>query len=172
MEHIRIDEGIKRGAKAKLTPMRRPKEGKGWTIPEDLDPDAVLREYLSSGKTSGIAKRHGVYRGALTRWLQKVRPAQWKEVQVIRALCTKEDGTEEIYDSASALQLSRARELRRAGEWDLERLSPDYAPKQEIAITIPELVLRFGQRPAALAQPNPIIDLPADAVQREGEETK
>ena len=62
------------------------------------------------------------------------------------------------------MQLSRARELRRAGEWDLERLSPDYAPKQELAITIPELVLRFGQKPAAFT-PTPAIEGKSEHVQ-------
>lgn len=134
--HIRIDEGIKRGpkdAKHPQLPAKRPIEGDGWTIPEDLNPDTVLAEYLIAGKTSGIAIKYGLRRAALTRWLQKVRSKEWKEVQVVRALCTKEDGTEQLYDAVSALQLSRGRELLKASQFDLERLDPaNWAQKQEI----------------------------------------
>ena len=128
--HIRIDEGVKRGSPTyQHPPAVRPQEGPGWTIPPDLNPDDIITAYLTEQTTSGIALRYGLRRAALTRWLQKVRPEEWKEVQVIRALCTKEDGTEQLYDAANALQLARARELRRASEWDLERLdSKNYGP--------------------------------------------
>lgn len=120
-QHSRIDEGVKH-PKHEQPPITRPVEGQSWTIPDGLDPDKILTEYLTAGATSGIAALYGVRRAALTRWLQNVRPREWKEVQIIRALCTKEDGTEQIYDARTALQLARARDLRKAAEFDLERL--------------------------------------------------
>ena len=134
MEHVRIDEGIDR-PQYPQAPMARALEGQSWTIPTKLDPDQILLDYLIAGKTSGIALQYGLRRGALTRWLQSVRPREWKEIQIIRALCTKEDGEEAIYDAATALQLARARELVRSAQWNLERLDPaNYAPKQEVTV--------------------------------------
>ena len=132
--HVRIDEGISRD-QHRQTPAIRPIEGDSWTIPQNLDPDEILREYLISAQTSAIAVRYGIRRRALTRWLQQQRPKEWVEVQRIRALCTKEDGTEMIYDADTALQLARARELVKVAQFDLERLDPDYRPKQEMLVT-------------------------------------
>ena len=158
MEHQRIDEGVDRPAHAQPA-ITRALEGDSWTIPDGLDPDAVLLEYLTAGKTSGIAQRYGIRRGALTRWLQGQRPEQWKQIQIIRALCTKEDGQEEIYDAGTALQLARARELVRAAQWDLERLdSANYGQKQEITHTIqPVLVINTGPVATSAEPIGPLI---------------
>ena len=131
--HIRIDDGVKRDVHPQ-PPALRPKEGLSWTIPDNLDPDHILNEYLTNQATSPIAVKYGIRRAALTRWLQQQRPQQWREVQAIRALCTKEDGTEMIYDARTALQLARARELVKAAQFDLQALDEDYRPKQDIRV--------------------------------------
>jgi len=164
--HIRIDEGIKRGRRPPKYPqpkVSRPAEGQLWTIPVNLDPDQVLTEYLVAKSTSGIAAKYGIRRAALTRWISQQRPKEWREVQVIRALCTKEDGQEGIYDARTALHLARGRELLKSAQWDLERLdSTNYGQKQEITHNIvPVLSITVAPQ-----QPNEIIDLPSDAVQQ------
>lgn len=178
MEHVRVDEGIPRKAKYPQKPFKPRLEGDGWTIPKDLDPDKVIAEYLVEQRTSGIALRYGLRRAALTRWLQKVRPAEWKEVQIVRALCTKEDGREEIYDSVSALQLSRGRELLKDAQFDLERLDPgNWAQKQQLEVTIhddlAERLRRAEQRviegQCAVVLPQQMVDaavLPAISVDK------
>ena len=134
--HIRADDGVKK-PKHEQKPVKRPKEGQSWTIPKDLNPDEVLSLYLTAQKTSGIALRYGIRRGALARWLCQVRPKEWKEIQVIRALCTKEDGQEEIYDSTTGLRLARARALVDSAQWDLERLdSQTWGQKQELTVQV------------------------------------
>ena len=134
--HVRADDGVKK-PKHEQKPVKRPKEGQSWTIPKDLNPDEVLSLYLTEQKTSGIALRYGIRRGALARWLCQVRPKEWKEIQVIRALCTKEDGQEEIYDATTGLRLARARALVDSAQWDLERLdSANYGQKQEVNVQV------------------------------------
>ena len=120
-ENTRIDKGVKRPRYPQPKP-RPLAEGQSPEIPVTLDADEVLKEYLTEGKTSGIAARYGIRRSALTRWLRHTKPEQWKEIQVIRALCTKEDGEQGLYDAETALNLARARELIRSAQWDLERL--------------------------------------------------
>lgn len=133
--HIRADDGLKRGAQHPIRKLKRAKEGQEWTIPPGLDPDMVLLQYFTEGKTSGIAARHGVRRSVLTRWLQAERPSQWKEAQIIRALCTKEDGQEAIYDATSGLALARARALVDSSQWDLERLGAEtWAQKSNLTV--------------------------------------
>ena len=149
--HIRADDGVKKDAQHPLAPVARTKEGQSWTIPDNLDPDKIILEYLSEQRTSGIAERYGVRRAALTRWMQQQRPKEWKEVQIIRATCVKEDGIEEVYDSTSGLQLARARALLASAEFDLVALDKNYAPKQEVTV-VEEVKIEFtlGTEAAAL----------------------
>ena len=135
--HIRTDDGVKREPKHPIHKLRRAKEGQAWTVPAEVNPDQVIMEYLTEGKTSGIAAKYGVRRSVLTRWLQEHRPKEWKEAQVIRALCMKEDRQEAIYDSTSGLALARARAVVDSSQWDLERLdSANYGQKQELTVQV------------------------------------
>lgn len=173
MEHQRIDEGVSRPTHEQ-PPIDRRLEGESWTIPDGLDPDVVLMEYLTDGATSGIARRYGIRRGALTRWLQTQRAKEWREIQVIRALCTKEDGTELIYDSRTALQLARARELVRCAQWDLERLdAPNYGPKQEITHNLqPILTINLTAPAQDRVSEAQVINGAAQIVQLQQDESK
>lgn len=135
VEHQRIDEGVKRGARhPHKRPAKRPEHN--GSIPADLNPDAVLERYLTESTTSQIAYEYGVNRKTLVGWLLEHRPLQWKRVQVIRAMCRKDDGNEGIEVSCDAFSLARAREMVRSGQWDLERLdASNYGPKQEVTHT-------------------------------------
>lgn len=128
-EHVRIDEGVARPQEPQPPIQRSQARATYQYIPLDLNPDEVLERYISSESTSKIAESYGVRRHALVRWLRVERPEQWKQIQIIRALCTKEDGENEIYDAQTALSLARARELVRAAQWDLEKLDEDYKPQ-------------------------------------------
>ena len=175
-DHIRIDEGVKRGPKHAHKPPKKRPEGNGQ-IPADLSPATVIERYLTESTTGQIAYSYGVSRKTLVRWLQTHAPEQWREVQVIRALCRKEDADEQIETACDALSLARAREMLRSGQWDLERLdSKNYAAKQEVAVTIDhqvavehsltigasELLGRIRQGNAAVL--TPVIDVQANPV--------
>ena len=138
MDHVRIDEGVKRGPRhRKPSPLRRdPETGAVQAIPQDLDPQYVLDLYLQAPTTSTVARTLGLRRSSLTLWLRERCPEDWKNVQIARALIRKEDADEDLSDperTPDALSLARAREMLKSGQWDLERLdSSNYGPKQEI----------------------------------------
>ena len=161
-EHVRIDEGIKRPPKHRhKLPTKRP-EHKVGSIPVGLNPDLVIEQYLTESTTSQIAYEHGVSRKTLVRWLIEQRPDQWKKVQIIRALCRKDDGDEGIETACDALSLARAREQLRSGQWDLERLaSSTWGPKQEITHHVqPILVINTSpiKDITQLSLPAPVSD--------------
>jgi hypothetical protein len=143
-------------AKRKRVPKRRdPETGMMQAIPADLDPKYVLDLYLQHPTTSGIAAQLGVRRSSLTLWLRERCPEDWRNVQIARALIRKEDADEGLETSKSHLQLARAREMLRSGQWDLERLdSANYGQKQEVthkgavlhlSFTAPQLPQRTTQ---------------------------
>ena len=147
MDHIRIDDGVKRGPKRR--PIRSgsptnqaPKADLGtWHIPPGLDPHAVIERYLTESTTSQIAAEYGLSRKALTKWLREQLPNQWKTAQILRALCRKEDAEDGLESAVDALSLARARELHRSAQFDLVSLDQDYRPRQEVAVTIDHQVL-------------------------------
>lgn len=127
--HVRIDEGISRGAQhahKPPTPRVEP-SGKGsMTVPKELNPDAVIDLYLTEQTTSQIASSLGVTRKALTAWLRATVPDKWRQAQALRALCLKDDSQAEIAQARDALSLARARELLRSAQFDLQMLDPDF----------------------------------------------
>src|SRR3990167_5343168 len=170
--HQRIDKGVERGPRNKHRPPAKKGETGHPSIPEGLDPQAVLDRYLTESTTSQIAQEFGISRKTLIRWIRDVAPDQWKKVQVVRALCRKDDGDEGIEAACDALSLARAREQLKSGQWDLERLdSSNYGPKQELTVQIDHritvkdaladsaLELFKSVRGVALAQPAQLIDV-------------
>ena len=138
----RIDKGIKRGPRSRVSVPRRrdPETGVVQGIPPGLNPKEVLDKYLTEQTTSQIAKHYGVSRKTLVGWLREVAADDWKRVQIVRALCRKEDGDEQIEFASDALSLARAREMLKSGQWDLERLdSPTYGQKSEVSLTVEPL---------------------------------
>ena len=138
----RIDSGIKRGPKRR--PIRSglptnptdPADLGTWHIPPDLNPDSVLERYLSESSTSQIAKQYGLSRKALTKWLRQVRPSEWKQAQVLRALCIKEDSEDGLASAADPLSLARAREMLKGAQFDLVSLDDDYRPKTDVTLHV------------------------------------
>ena len=161
--HIRIDEGIKRGPKAAKTRQdrirRSPKPDLGsWVIPEGLTPQRVLERYWTEESTSQIAGQYGLSRKALVRWLREQCPEEWKQVQVVRALCRKDDGDDGLEVACDALSLARAREQLKSAQWDLERLdSKNYGVKQEVTVKTEEKIelILDGEAQALLARIRP-----------------
>ena len=153
-DHIRIDDGIKRGPRlrnGRPTMPSNPADLGTGIIPANLDPDEVLRQYLTVPTTSKLANSYGVSRKALVGWLREQRPAEWKQAQILRALCMKEDSETGLAVAPDALSLARARELLRAGQWDLERLDADYRPKQEVTTVVqPILNIQVNVMPVAV----------------------
>ena len=138
MEHVRIDEGVPRSRrKRKQGPLRRnPETDRVQAIPPNLDPHHVLQLYLDANTTASVARELGVRRSSLLAWIKDKCPEQWRAVQLVRAHIKREDGDSGLYDSTNSLELSRAREVLRSGQWDLERLDPsNYGVKQEVAHT-------------------------------------
>ena len=133
----RIDKGIKRGPRNAHKPARytrRPDLG-SWAIPKDLNAKEVLEQFLTETTTSHIAQKYGISRKALVSWLREVEPKAWKEAQVLRALCRKEDADDNMESACDAFSLARAREMLRSGQWDLERLdSANYGQKTQIEV--------------------------------------
>ena len=165
--HIRIDEGIKRGPKYNHKLPARRKDTATGIIPPDLSPDTVLDRYLTESTTSQIAAEYGVSRKTLVRWLTDQRPDQWKKVQVIRALCRKEDADEGIESACDALSLARAREQLRSGQWDLERLdSSNYGQKQEVSLTVDlgSALQKIIENRAKVLESAPVVALEHDPV--------
>lgn len=146
--HRRIDDGVKRGPRnlRRSTPRRRKPNGQISTlIPPDLDPLTVLDQYLTEQTTSQIAQSYGMSRKTLVGWLRDIVPTQWTRVQILRALCRKEDADEELENAPDALSLARAREMLRSGQWDLERLDArNYGSKQEVTHTGPAPVFQVN----------------------------
>lgn len=166
--HVRIDEGIKRGPKHQHRPPAKRKDTATGTIPADLSPDVVIEQYLTEATTSQIATRYGVSRKTLVRWLVDQRPKQWREVQVIRALCRKEDADEGIESACDALSLARAREQLRSGQWDLERLdSANYGQQQAINPNAGLPILQI-----TILQAAPVAGLPHAALQQPVEDAQ
>src|SRR3990167_9121388 len=134
-EHISIDEGLPRKQISLHKAYRRNREtGRVEGVPVGLDPKAILEQYLSSKTTSQIAKQYGVKRNTLVTWLRGKCPKEWKQVQAVRALMLKEDGTEAVMDARHPFHLARAREMIASAQFDLERLDEDYAPKQQVTV--------------------------------------
>ena len=136
----RIDAGIKRGPRTTRNPSERLRAPFAGPIPPDLSPDTVLERYLTEETTSQIAHSYGTSRKTLVRWLVDQRPKEWKQVQIIRALCRKESADEDMEGASDALSLARAREMLKSGQWDLERLdSTNYGQKQEVSLSVQPL---------------------------------
>ena len=145
-EHVRIDEGQKRGPRIRQGKLTRPSDKAdlgSWQIPPTLDPHEVNNRYLTEPTTAHIARQYGLSRKALVKWIRQQLPTEWKEAQILRALCRKEDSEDGLDRAVNSLSLQRAREQLRGSQFDLERLdSGTWGQKQEITHTIiPVLVI-------------------------------
>ena len=138
MEHVRIDEGLQRGARIMpAPPVRRisavPADNSKLA---DLDPKQVIARYFHDETTQQIAESLGVHRSALHQWLIRNCEQDWRDAQVARAITALDNAKDGLEAAQDALSLARAREQLRGAQWELERLfSRLYGqPKAEINI--------------------------------------
>ena len=87
-----------------------------------VDPDDLLKRYLSDESTNDIAASYDVTRQALSRFLLRNAEEEWKEAQVVRAIARKEAAEDAMEVANDPLALAKARELLKAAQWDLERV--------------------------------------------------
>ena len=87
-----------------------------------VDPDELLKRYLSDESTKDIAASYDVTRQALGRYLLRNAEEDWKEAQVARAIARKEAAEDAMEIANDPLALAKARELLKAAQWDLERV--------------------------------------------------
>lgn len=163
-KYERIDKGVKRPKirNGQVTLPSHQADLGSWEIPADLDPDVVLRQYLTEATTGQIARQYGISRKALTQWLRTVRKAAWRNAQIVRALAIKEDSENGLAIAPDALSLARARELLRSAQFDLQALDDDFRPKQDVqhsgAVAGPMLNIVLSVAPQQHAAPLPALE--------------
>ena len=133
---------------------------------KDIDPKDVLRRYLSDETGAQIAASLGVTRAALSLHMLKHAESEWKDAQVVKAMKRKEDAEDLLETATNALDLTRARELLRSAQWDLERVcrriyGQDAPPQGANAVQI-NINLRRGADQTA-PEVSQVIDVKANA---------
>lgn len=124
MEHVRIDEGVKRGPRVMPAPPVR----RISSVPANnsklatLNSQEVIQRYFNDETTADIAESLGVHRSALHQWLLRNCEQDWRDAQVARAITANEQAKEDLDTAADALSLARAREKLRSAQWELERV--------------------------------------------------
>lgn len=162
MNHVRIDEGVKRGPRKKVPTVhkRDPETGRALAVlPEDLLPAEVIDRYLSDERTADIAAAYGVKRSRLNQWLLEHAEEPWRKAQVARAVTAMEQAKDDLGTADDPLTLARAREQLRSAQWELERLfSRLYGQKQEITHNVADdLADRLMRARDRLNQPNAAV---------------
>ena len=87
-----------------------------------LDPREILERYLAGETGPQIAQSLGVTKQALSFWLISKGEEDWRAAQLVKAIDRKERADELIETADNALDLTRAREMLRSAQWDLERV--------------------------------------------------
>lgn len=161
MDHVRIDEGVKRGPR--IRPPAKPRRKS--VVPAcnsklaNLNVTNVIQRYLEDETTAGIAADLGVHRSGLHQWLLRNCEEEWREAQIARALSALEKSKDDLGTAADALSLARAREELRSAQWELERLfSRLYGQKQEVTHTVtPQFSIQLS-----VTQQGAVQQLPAE----------
>jgi hypothetical protein len=89
---------------------------------KDVKPEDVLERYLAEETSTQIAQSYGVTRAALSFFMLKHAEEQWKNAQVTKALQRKEKAEDAMETADNPLDLTRAREMLKSAQWDLERV--------------------------------------------------
>ena len=168
-DHVRIDEGVKRGPRKPRKPVP-PKATKptifGTGKLSTTTPKSVIERYLAGENSTQIAATLNVTRQGLAFWMRKHAEEDWREAQIIQAVERKEEAEAELETAPDALSLARARERLRSAQWDLERVfSRIFGQKQEVTHTVAP-ILTINTAPVAIQQQtgnaaplHPIIDV-------------
>lgn len=85
-------------------------------------PNEILERYLAGETSTQIAETMGVTRAALSFYLLKHAEEQWKDAQVVKAIRRKEDAEVSLDDAKDVFEVSKAREILKSAQWDLERI--------------------------------------------------
>ena len=185
MEHVRIDEGVKRGPRKKTGPKpSSPRHNNGQFLPKlPNDPESIrkaLEVYCAGATLKELGQEYGVTRQAVYGWLLGELGGQEHTGLVTRALTARIAKGDETLDGAdNPLDLARGREQARNARLDLERRrSSLYGQKQELTVEInhsitvdlaltesaAELIKRIRKPDAALLEVNPVIEVEAKPV--------
>lgn len=146
MDHVRIDEGIKRGPKRPpvmlieppervLSVAKRPLN----TLPLDERTriaESVLDRYINGEQVAAIAPEYGVSDVTIYALLLREHQGAWRDIQTARALARLEFNQDELKTAPDALSLARAREGVRSAQWELERLLNRLYGQQQQQIAI------------------------------------
>lgn len=89
---------------------------------KDVDPKDILDRYLGEENSVEIAKSLGVTKAALSYFMLKYAEDQWKDAQLVKALIRKEAAETKLETADNQLELTRAREMLKSAQWDLERV--------------------------------------------------
>lgn len=149
-DHIRIDEGVKRGPKKLNREERKelrkearqsPRSARGTFLPACTTEqrkaivEAIPDQLLAGKTTTQIAEEHGLAPSTIRSWI-----IGNPDVEQARGLMIAQElasSIEEIQDASEPMALARGREGFRAWSWIAERReSRLYGPKQEVAVTI------------------------------------
>lgn len=87
-----------------------------------LNPKDILELYLAGQTSPEIAKGLGVTPQALSYWLLSKAEDDWRAAQLVKAITRKDKADEMLETANNALDLTRAREMLRSAQWDLERV--------------------------------------------------
>lgn len=143
MDHVRIDEGLKRGPKQRPG-QKSPRQQNGRFLQKLSNEPAViiaaLEEYRAGATLQQIATKHSVTKEAIYAWLLgNLGGSQHTDI-VTEALTSRIAKADELLESAdNPLTLARARELCRFYRMDLERRRPHlYGQKQEVTHRLPD----------------------------------
>jgi hypothetical protein len=190
MEHVRIDEGYKRGKKI---PQRRNNnpidpETKRFLplIPRDDDSiRKALTDHANGATLAQIADHHGVSAPAIYAAIYGDVGAAEHEELVTRSLTARIAQADQLLDTASdPLNLARAREQARLRRMDLERRRPRlYGPKNFMEVT--DNTTDFDARlrralervsidvtPSKAADDTVVAEMTHDAAQQSGDSTE
>ena len=95
--------------------------------------DGVMARYQEGESVWAIAQSLQCAHTTLYRMLIADRPEAWRDAKVSHALANLETAEEELRTAPDALALSRAREVVRSCQWQLERLMRSVYGQQDHA---------------------------------------
>ena len=167
MEHVRIDEGVKRGPRKK--PGRKPsspRRNNGNFLPIlPNDPETIrksLQDYADGATLEQLGQRYGVTRQAVYGWLLGELGGTEHANLVTMALTARIAKADEYLETGdNALDVTRGERMARFSRMDYERRRAAlYGQKQEIMHTVqPVLTINVAPVPQVALQQGPIIDV-------------
>jgi hypothetical protein len=103
---------------------------------DGVEPKAMLARYCAGARVADLAKEYAVAPITIYQFFLRNVHDDWQAAQKARALANKEGGEDAIDDAADPLEVAKAREKLRAGQWDLERVDRKNYGRDEQNINI------------------------------------